>query len=61
MAANQRARLYKILPYELFVYQTSKKKAKKHFEEKTGLKASKVTWLRLKKIKLPLTELIKSN
>lgn len=61
MAANKQSRLYRIEPYNLFVYETSKQKAKKHFEKVTNLKASKITWLRMKKIKLPLNDLLKSN
>lgn len=61
MAANKRSRLYRIEPFDVFVYQTTKKNARKHWEEKTGLKASKITWLRMKKIKLPLNDLLKSK
>lgn len=57
MAANTRSRLYRIDPYEVFVYATTKKKAKKHWEEKTKLKAVKITWYRMKKIKLPFTQI----
>lgn len=59
MAANKRSRLYRVEPFNLFVYETSKQKAKKHFEKVTELKATKITWLRMKKIKLPLNELLK--
>ena len=57
MAANQRTRLYRIVQYNLFVYATTKAKAKKHFESATGLKAGKISWSRYKKIKLSLNDL----
>ena len=57
MAANQRTKLYRIVQFNLFVYATTKAKAKKHFETATGLKAGKISWSRYKKIKLSLNEL----
>jgi len=56
---NKRTRLYRIIAFNLFVYSTTKKKAKQHFESVTGLKAGKVSWARYKKIKLSLNELNK--
>lgn len=57
--ANKTTRLYRIVNYNLFVYETTKKKAKAHFEKVTGLKAGKISWSRYKKFKLSLNELNK--
>ena len=59
MPKNKQTRLYRIVQYNLYVYDTTKKKAKQHFESVTGLKAGKVSWARYKKIKLSLNELNK--
>jgi hypothetical protein len=52
MPESKTTRLYRIDPYDCFVYSTTKRKAKKHFEEKTNLIVKKVVWQRFKKIKL---------
>ena len=57
MAANKRTRLYRIVQFNLFVYATTKAKAKKHFESSTGLMAGRISWSRYKKIKMDLSEL----
>lgn len=57
--ANKTTRLYRIVKYNLFVYETTKKRAKERFERSTGLKAGKISWSRYKKIKLSLNELNK--
>jgi hypothetical protein len=59
MAANKRTRLYRIVQYNVFVYATTKKKAKSQFETSTGLKAGMISWSRYKKIKMDLSDLNK--
>lgn len=57
MAANKTTRLYRMVQYNVFVYATTKQKAKKQFEESTGLKSGKISWTRYKKIKMSLDQL----
>lgn len=59
MPQNKTTRLYRLVNYNLFVYATTKKKAKKHFEDVTGLKAGRISWSRYKKIKMDLSQLNK--
>jgi len=56
MPKNKQTRLYRIVQYNLYVYDTTKKKTKAHFESVTGLKSGRITWSRYKKIKLSLNE-----
>lgn len=52
MAANKRSRLYRIVKYDVYIYSTSKRNAKKHWEKNTGLNSGKICWVRYRKISI---------